>query len=69
MNTNLLIIPNNLTPIAPILAQYLSPLLIWFSSLVYERLIASEHDHLLYRLHSLLDFTKLEAACADYTTA
>lgn len=66
MNTDLIIIPKNLAPIAPILTQYLSPLLIWFSDLVYERLIASEHDHLLYRLHSLLDFTELETACAAY---
>lgn len=65
MNTDL-IIPENLALIAPIIRQYLTPLLIWFSNLIYERLIASEHDHLLYRLHHLLDFTELETACADY---
>lgn len=66
MNSDLIIIPKNLAPIAPILTQYLSPLLIWFSDLVYERLLASQQGHLLCRLHALLDFTELETDCANY---
>lgn len=65
MNTDL-IIPENLAPIAPIIKQYLAALLIWFSNLAYEHLIAREHEHLLYRLHNRLDFKELQTACADY---
>ena len=66
MNSDLIIIPKNLAPIAPILAPYLTPLLFWFSNLIYQRLLASQQGHLLCRLHALLDFTELETACATY---
>jgi hypothetical protein len=59
-------IPENLTSISPILTQHLSPLLHWFSDAVYDRLIPSDSDHLLCTLHTILDFSPLEAACADY---
>ena len=61
-----LIIPEKLKPIASILSQYLSPLLLWLSDLTYESLIGRDPDHLLCHLQQLLDFTELEAACADY---
>lgn len=59
-------IPENLEPIAPILKQYLSPLLIWLSNLVYERLISREQSHLLYQLHQLLDWREIETTCTAY---
>lgn len=59
-------IPENLAQIAPILTQYLSPLLLWFSNHVYDRLIPTDSNHLLFRLHNLLDFSPLESACAAY---
>lgn len=59
-------IPENLTKIAPILTKYLTPLLIWLSSLVYERLIPSNSDHLLVTIDKLVAFTTLESACAGY---
>lgn len=69
MNTDLIIIPQNFARIAPILTQYLTPLLHWFSRLVYEHLLARQPNHLLCRLQRLLDFTELEAACATYHAA
>lgn len=60
------IIPENLTAIAPILSQYLTPLLEWLSQQVYERLLARARAHPLVRLAGLLDFSPLEGACADY---
>ncbi len=59
-------IPENLTKIAPILVKHLTPLLIWLSSLVYERLIPSNSDHLLVTIDKLIDFSTLETACAGY---
>ncbi len=59
-------IPENLAKIAPILDKYLTPLLIWLSSLVYERLIPSNSDHLLIAVDKLVDFSTLEEACASY---
>ena len=59
-------IPENLAKIAPILDKYLTPLLIWLSSLVYERLIPSDSDHLLPMIDKLIDFSTLEEACAGY---
>ncbi len=59
-------IPENLTPIASVLTRYLSPLLCWFSDFVYDRLIPPDSKHLLCTLHNILDFSALEAACADY---
>ena len=61
-----LIVPEKLKPIAPIIIQYLSPLLLWFSDLVYQGLIRRDCDHLLCQLQKLLDFTELEDACAAY---
>jgi len=60
------IIPENLTAIAPILSQYLSPLLDWLSQQVYERLLARAGGHPLVRLAGFLDFRPLERACAGY---
>lgn len=60
------IIPENLAPIASILARYSSPLLQWLSALVYERLIPPNSSHLLFVLNETLDFSPLEATCADY---
>jgi hypothetical protein len=65
MNTNF-IIPQNLMPIASILSRYFQPLLQWFSDYVYTRLIPPHSTHLLPELDRLLDFSPLEAACADY---
>lgn len=45
---------------------YLRPLLTWFSDQVYLVLLPQARDHLLYRLHTHLDFTALERACAAY---
>lgn len=59
-------IPEKLTPITPIIEQYFTQLLIWFSGLVYERLVSREPQHLLYQLQQLLDFTEMETACANY---
>jgi len=61
-----LIIPENLKPIAPIISQYLSPLLLWLSDLVYKRLIRGGETHLLKQLPQLLDLTEIETACATY---
>lgn len=61
-----LIIPEKLKPIASILSQYLSPLLLWLSDLTYENLIGRDPDHPLCHLQQLLDFTELESACANY---
>ena len=59
-------IPENLTKIAPILVKHLTPLLIWLSSLVYERLIPSNSDHILVTIEKLVDFSTLESACVTY---
>lgn len=59
-------IPENLAKIAPILDKYLISLLIWLSSLVYERLIPSNSDHLLVAIDKLVDFSILEEVCANY---
>ena len=61
-----LIIPEKLKPIATIFNHYLTPLLLWLSDLVYENLIDRDPDHLLCQLHRLLDFSEMEAACADF---
>lgn len=61
-----LIIPEKLKPIAPIIIQYLSPLLLWLSDQVYDNLIGRDRNHLLCQLQEFLDFTELETACADY---
>ncbi|WP_428776645.1 hypothetical protein, partial [Vibrio sp.] len=60
------IIPEILLPIAHILAQYLDPLLSWASQYILQQLVAKYHDHSLIQLHTLLDFSELEVACADY---
>ena len=60
------IIPENLAAIAPILSQYLAPLLNWLSQQVYERLLAHAANHPLVQLARLLDFRSLERACAGY---
>ncbi len=59
-------IPENLTPIAPILKNHLSDLLIWCSQLVYARLISREQGHLLVQLTHLLDWGEMETACVTY---
>jgi hypothetical protein len=41
-------------------------LLIWFSNLVYARLIGREQGHLLVQLTQLLDWKEMESACAAY---
>ncbi len=60
------IIPENLAPIASILRQYLSPLLNWFSKLVYQRLQQREPEHRLLVLEQILDLSEMESACAKY---
>ena len=45
---------------------YLRPLLTWFSDQVYLALLPRAQDHLLYRLHTHLDFTPLERCCTAY---
>lgn len=60
------IIPEILLPIAHILTQYLDPLLSWASQYILQQLVAKYHDHPLIQLHTLLDFSELEVACADY---
>lgn len=62
----MIIIPENLAPIASVLTHYLAPLLQWLSALVYDRLIPPNSSHLLFALNEALDFSSLEAACADY---
>ena len=59
-------IPQNLTPIAPNLEKHLSDLLIWFSDLVYSRLISREPGHLLVQLTHLLNWQEMETVCAAY---
>jgi len=44
----------------------LPQLMMWFSNLVYAELIKCAPDHPLVVLSKCLDFTRLEAACADY---
>jgi len=63
------IIPEILQPVAPILSQYLQPLLLWLSQLVYDQLIVRQPQHPLVRLYHLLDFGPLELACAAYQAA
>jgi hypothetical protein len=60
------IIPEILSPIAPILTQYLQPLLSWASQQMTNQLIAKQPHHPLVQLHRQLDFSTLEQACADY---
>lgn len=64
--TTIPIIPENLAAIAPLLNQYLAPLLLWVSDLIYQRLQPLFSDHPLIRLATLLDLRELEQACADY---
>ena len=45
---------------------YVRPLLTWFSDQVYLVLLPQAREQLLYRLHTHLDFTPLERACASY---
>ena len=59
-------IPENLATIAPNLEKQLSELLIWFSDLVFARLISREQGHLLVQLTDLLDWCAMECACAAY---
>lgn len=59
-------IPEKQTQITPIIDQYLSELLIWFSTLVYDRLVRHSRDPLLYQLSSLLDLGEIETKCAPY---
>jgi IS5 family transposase len=49
-----------------VLRMYLQPLLRWFSDYVYRRLLNQAADHLLFKLHSHLDFTRLEQSCAGF---
>ena len=63
------IIPEILQPVAPILSQYLQPLLLWLSQLVYQQLLARQGQQPLVCLAGLLDFGPLERACAAYQTA
>lgn len=63
------IIPEILQPVAPILSQYLQPLLLWLSQLVYQQLLARQGQHPLVYLAGLLDFGPLELACAAYQAA
>lgn len=60
------IIPEVLQPIAPILTQYLNPLLSWASQHILQQLVTKHRCHPLVRLHNLLDFSTLEQACANY---
>ena len=60
------IIPEILYPIAPILSQYLQPLLSWTGSCILEKMVTKHHHHPLVRLQALLDFSELEQACAGY---
>ena len=46
--------------------HYLHPLLSWFSDYVYSRLLKQAEDHLLFKLHRHLDFTRLEQGCAGF---
>lgn len=63
------IVPEILQPVAPILSQYLQPLLLWLSQLVYQQLLARQGQQPLVCLAGLLDFGPLELACAAYQTA
>ena len=60
------IIPEVLQPITPVLTQYLNPLLSWASQYILQQLVTKHRHHPLIRLHDLLDFSKLEQACANY---
>lgn len=60
------IIPEILLPIAHILSHYRQPLLSWASHQILQHLVAKQPHHPLVQLHRRLDFSALEAACADY---
>lgn len=64
--TNILIIPETLAPIATIFAQYLQPLLTWFTQYIFNRLLTSNSDHPLVRLQALLNFSGMEKACTPF---
>ena len=49
-----------------LLITYLQPLLSWFSDYVYSRLLKQAEDHLLFKLHRHMDFTRLEQSCAGF---
>ncbi len=59
-------IPENRSPIASILEKHVSDLLIWFSDLVYTRLISRDQQHLLVQLTHVLDWGDMEDVCATY---
>lgn len=60
------IIPETLAPIAPIVKQNLTLLLIWLSDLVYQRLISRDSNHLLCQLDQMLDWHESESICTGY---
>ncbi len=49
-----------------LLIAYLQPLLSWFSGYVYTRLLKQAEDHLLFKLHHQVDFSRLEQGCAGF---
>ncbi len=58
-------------PIVPpfvmrLVLAYLEPLLSWFSALLYAELLKRCSDHVLVRVHAVMDFAPLERACATF---
>jgi IS5 family transposase len=49
-----------------LLIMYLQPLLSWFSDYVYSHLLNQAEDHLLFKLHRQMDFSRLEQGCAGF---
>jgi RNA polymerase-binding transcription factor DksA len=60
------IIPETLRPVAHLLTAYCKPLLQWASDYILNQLVEKNHNHPLVRIKTLLDFSELEQACADY---
>lgn len=60
------IIPDLPDFVISIIHVHLNPLLLWFSNYVYTQLLKRAEDHLLVKLEPVVDFTAVEAACADY---
>lgn len=60
------IIPESLQPVAHLLTAYCQPLLQWASDLILNQLVEKNRSHPLVRLKTLLDFSGLKQACADY---
>jgi hypothetical protein len=57
------ILPQNLQQI---IAPYLDLLFAWFSDQVYDRMLRSQHNHLLVQIHESLDLQTIEATCKEY---